>query len=214
MSRLLLVCLFVIFAFVLSEEAKLVFYKTKVSERVFEGQDLIISYKLINIGDGPAYGIEVSDDYDRQSFLLTSHERPEEESSGNPGEENNKVIIQFPDIPPQESHAVNVTVVPQVSGVFTPGLAEVKYSGGADVPLEDEDDEDEEETMDLDEASPEKEVETGRIGRSNLLNRIRINPKTKVKNEVREFAEWAAFAILCVLTTATPYLKSKKDKQA
>ena len=57
MSRLLLVCLFVIFAFVLSEEAKLVFYKTKVSESVFEGQDLIISYKLINIGDGPAYEI-------------------------------------------------------------------------------------------------------------------------------------------------------------
>ena len=151
----------------ISEEAKLLLYKKLETTPPVELEDMIISYNIINTGDGPAYNIEVTDTYQRSSFEVSSI-KPE----------GDLIILNIDEIAPQESKSINVTVIPRVHGLYHPDKARIKYSGGADIELETEDDEEDNEIeVDLDSEDPqevEKVVETGRIGYSNHMLDIEI----------------------------------------
>ena len=59
-----------------------------------------------------------------------------------------------------ETKTINVTVVPRVPGTYHPDRARIKYSGGADIILENDDDEDiaEETEVDLDSENPDDKI--------------------------------------------------------
>lgn len=135
-----------------------------------QNQDFVISYKIMNAGDGAAYDIEITDRYDQNDFEIKSHDAID-----------SVITINIPEVPPSETHEVNVTVVPLKFGGYVPTLAKIKYSGGSDrildAPEDDEDDEDDEQ-VDLDsegeEDTEEAPAQTGTIGYSTSLGRLEI----------------------------------------
>jgi len=155
-----------------ADEAKLFFYKSTETKPVVQNRDFVITYKVVNIGDGPAYNIEITDRYDQHDFEMKSHEA-----------DDNMITINIGEIAATESHEVNVTVVPLKFGGYVPTLAKIKFSGGADRILDDDDDDDDDDMegeVDLDAAGedddsePAEPAETGTIGYSTSLGRLEI----------------------------------------
>jgi hypothetical protein len=166
MQTFTLVALFVVLCCAVADEAKLFFYKTTETSPVVQNRDFVISYKLHNAGEGPAYNVEITDRYDQKDFSVKSHSAVD-----------NVITIAVPEVLPMDTHEVNVTVVPLKFGGYVPTLAKVKYSGGADRILSsgDEDDEEMDEEMDLDgEVREESPAETGTIGYSTSVGSLEI----------------------------------------
>ena len=208
MTILFLFCL-IIWAAVADQEARLFLYKEKLTDPVVEGKDLVINYRIINRGDGPAYNIKVTDRYDPSSFDIKDIERDDQ-------------IVSFSvdEVAAQATVAINVTVVPKLFGEYNPTRARVKYSGGADIFLN-VDDEDSEVEVDLDnieESSEEPEIETGRIGYSNSLGRVKIIEAALYERQnATHYLGKALFLIMAIFAVMVPlhtYLSLKKSRIA
>jgi hypothetical protein len=208
-------------SFAVANEAKILFYKSiDKTEPVIENKEFVISYKIINVGDGPAYNIELSDKYSEASFDCTSHERQVME--GREVEGKSWIIIDVPTIPPEEDFEFNVTVIPKLFGSYGSTLARIQYQGGADRILDDDDDdddeyddednldlenEDEDENENEDENEDENTSKMGRIGFSNSLGKIKIiEQAVHDRQQSYHLDAWAIFTTCLLLCIGIPYL--------
>ena len=165
---------------------------------------MVISYNIINTGDGPAYNIEIIDSYQSSSFEVSSV-KPE----------GDLIVLNIDEIAPQDSKSINVTVIPRVPGMYHPDKARIKYSGGADIVLETEDDEEENEIeVDLDSENPQEEekvLETGRIGYSNHMSDIEIqDSKSYYNSKSWHVTEICAYLFLSSTSILVPYVAHRR----
>ena len=87
----------------ISEEAKLLLYKKLETTPPVELEDMVISYNIINTGDGPAYNIEIIDSYQSSSFEVSSV-KPE----------GDLIVLNIDEIAPQDSHEAYLLVAKEL----------------------------------------------------------------------------------------------------